>query len=68
MIHRCRLGTGVKKVILFSWLEGAEVRYKSLTRGQEEGNKELLVTEGDTSSYFDHQTNFNIGNGHKRRM
>ena len=39
----------VKKVILFSWLEGAEVRYKSLTRGQEEGNKELLVTEGDIS-------------------
>jgi len=41
LVARCRLGTGVKKVILFSWLEGAEVRYKSLTRGQEEGNKEL---------------------------
>ena len=49
MIHRCRLGTGVKKVILFSWLEGAEVRYKSLTRGQEEGNKEIPVIERDVT-------------------
>ena len=33
VVARCRLGAGVKKVVLFSWLEGAEVRYKSLTRG-----------------------------------
>jgi len=28
-----RLGTSVKKIILFSWLQGDEVKYKSLKRG-----------------------------------
>jgi len=35
LIARCRLGTSVKKIILFSWLEEDEVKYKSLTRGSE---------------------------------
>ena len=33
LVARCRLGTSVKKIVLFSWLEGEEVKYKSLTRG-----------------------------------
>ena len=33
LVARCRLGAGVKKIILFSWLEGEHVKYKSLTRG-----------------------------------
>ena len=28
-----RLGTTVKKTVLFSWLEGQEVKYSSVTRG-----------------------------------
>jgi tRNA splicing endonuclease len=28
-----RLGTTVKKTVLFSWLEGREVKYNSVTRG-----------------------------------
>jgi len=35
LIARCRLGTSVKKIILFSWLDEDEVKYKSLTRGSE---------------------------------
>ena len=33
IIARCRLGTSVKKIVLFSWLSGDDVKYKSLTRG-----------------------------------
>ena len=33
LVARSRLGTSVKKIVLFSWLEGEEVKYKSLVRG-----------------------------------
>ena len=33
LVARSRLGTCVKKTILFSWLEGEEVKYSSLKRG-----------------------------------
>ena len=33
LVARSRLGSSVKKIILFSWLEGEDVKYKSLTRG-----------------------------------
>jgi len=36
LVARCRLGTGVKKIILFSWLKGEDVKYKTLTRGEQE--------------------------------
>ena len=29
-----RLGTTVKKTVLLAWMEGEEVKYKSLRRGQ----------------------------------
>jgi len=33
LVARSRLGTCVKKTILFSWLEGEDVKYRSLRRG-----------------------------------
>ena len=33
LVARSRLGTSVKKIVLFSWLEGDDVKYKSLVRG-----------------------------------
>ena len=33
LVARSRLGSSVKKIVLFSWLQGEEVKYKSLTRG-----------------------------------
>ena len=33
LVARSRLGTCVKKTILFSWLEGEDVKYRSLKRG-----------------------------------
>ena len=35
LVARCRLGAGVKKIVLFSWLEGDRIKYKSLTRWEE---------------------------------
>ena len=39
LVARCRLGAGVKKIVLFSWTEDDEVKFKSLTRGEEEEEK-----------------------------
>ena len=36
LVARCRLGTGVKKIILFSWLQGEDIKYKTLTRGDQQ--------------------------------
>jgi len=33
LVARSRLGTCVKKTVLFSWLEGEDVKYRSLKRG-----------------------------------
>ena len=33
LVARSRLGTTVKKIVLFSWLDGEDVKYKSLVRG-----------------------------------
>jgi len=34
LVALCRLGTTVKKTVLVAWMEGEEVKYKSLRRGQ----------------------------------
>ena len=34
LVARSRLGTCVKKTVLFSWLEGEDVKYRSLKRGE----------------------------------
>ena len=33
LVARSRLGTCVKKTVLFSWLDGEDVKYRSLKRG-----------------------------------
>lgn len=33
LVARSRLGTSVKKTVLFAWLEGENVKYKSVRRG-----------------------------------